>query len=125
MIDQELNRGQMARALGVDSMAAVQRALARVAATRPVCLSPLADAAAMPEGPRSSVRLMVVTGTGVAAPTDAYLSFSAILAEERIGGSVWVPAILNIYQVASRTNPLLCQSLFAQLGDKPVGACGR
>ena len=117
-------RAQMARSLGVDSSVAVQRALALVAARRPVCLSPLGDAAAMPDGPRTAVRLVLVTGPA-AAPADMHLSFSELIATERIGGSVWVPEILHIYQIASRSNPLLCQSLFAQLGDRPVGACGR
>ncbi|MBW8771714.1 MAG: hypothetical protein JF590_00235 [Gemmatimonadetes bacterium] len=117
-------RAQMARSLGVDSSVAVQRALALVAARRPVCLTPLGDAAAMPDGPRTAVRLVLVTGQ--AAPSaDMHLSFSELIAAERIGRSVWVPEILHIYQVASQTNPLLCQSLFAQLGDRPVGACGR
>ncbi len=117
-------RAQMARSLGVDSSVAVQRALALAAAHRPVCLSPLGDAAAMPDGPRTAVRLVLVTGPAT-APADMHLSFSELIAAERIGGSVWVPEILHIYQVASQSNPLLCQSLFAQLGDRPVGACGR
>jgi hypothetical protein len=117
-------RAQMARALGVDSSVAVQRALALAASRRPVCLTPLGDEAAMPEGPRSVVRLVIVTGAAT-APSDMHLSFSDLIASERIGGSVWVPEILHIYQVASQSNPLLCQSLFAQLGDRPVGACGR
>ncbi len=117
-------RAQMARSLGVDSSMAVQRALALVAARRPVCLSPLGDAAAMPDGPRTAVRLVLVTGPAT-APADMHLSFSELIAAERIGRSVWVPEILHIYQVASQSNPLLCQSLFAQLGDRPVGACGR
>jgi hypothetical protein len=54
-----------------------------------------------------------------------HLGFTDFLAAERIGRSVWVPGILHIYQVAAQANPLLCQSLFAQLGDRPVGACGR
>ena len=117
-------RGQMARALGVDSTVAVQRALALVALRRPVCLAPLGDAAAMPEGPRTAIRLVLVTGPAT-APADMHLAFSDLLAAERAGRSVWVTEILRIYQVASQTNPLLCQSLFAQLGDRPVGACGR
>ena len=117
-------RAQMARSLGVDSSVAVQRALALVAARRPVCLSPLGDAAAMPDGPRTAVRLVLVTGPAT-APADLHLSFAELIAAERIGRSVWVPEILHIYQIASRSNPLLCQSLFAQLGDRPVGACGR
>ena len=117
-------RGQMARALGVDSGVAVQRALALVSAHRTVCLAPLADAAAMPDGNRSAVRLVLVTGPA-APPADLHLTFTDFLAAERAGNSVWVPELLRIYQVASRANPLLCQSLFAQMGDRPVGACGR
>ena len=117
-------RGQMARSLGVDSSVAVQRALGLVAARRPVCLSPLADAAAMPEGQRTAVRLVLVTGPAT-PPVEMHLAFTDFIAAERSGHSVWVPEILRIYQVASRSNPLLCQSLFAQLGDRPVGACGR
>jgi hypothetical protein len=117
-------RGQMARALGVDSTVVVQRALGLVAAHRPVCLSPLADAAAMPEGVRTSVRLVVVTGPAT-PPADLHLQFTDFISAERLGGSVWVPELLRIYQIASRSNPLLCQSLFTQLGDRPVGACGR
>lgn len=117
-------RGQMARALGVDSGVAVQRALGLVAQHRPVCLSPLADAAAMPEGTRTAVRLVLVTGPAT-PPADAHLAFTEFLEAERAGRSVWVPELLRIYQVASRANPLLCQSLFAQMGDRTVGACGR
>lgn len=117
-------RAQMARSLGVDSAVAVQRALALVAVRRPVCLSPLGDAVAMPDGPRTAVRLVLVTGPA-SAPADMHLSFADLIAAERIGRSVWVPEILHIYQVASQSNPLLCRSLFAQLGDRPVGACGR
>ena len=117
-------RGQMARALGVDSSVAVQRALGLVSRHRPVCLSPLADAAAMPEGTRTAVRLVLVTGPAT-PPADAHLAFTEFLEAERAGHSVWVPELLRIYQVASRANPLLCQSLFAQIGDRPVGACGR
>lgn len=117
-------RGQMARALGVDSNLAVQRALALVSAHRPVCLAPMADAAAMPDGARTPVRLVLVTGPAT-PPAELHLAFTDLIAAERVGHSVWVPELLRIYQVASRSNPLLCQSLFAQLGDKPVGACGR
>lgn len=117
-------RAQMSRALGVDSNVAVQRALGLVSARRPVCLAPLADAAAMPPGVQTAVRLVLVTGPA-APPADLHLAFSDFLAAERVGRSVWVPEILRIYQVAALTNPLLCQSLFAQMGDKPVGACGR
>src|SRR6478752_633357 len=117
-------RGQMARSLGVDSSVVIQRALGLVASRRPICLAPLADAAAMPEGVRTPVRLMLVTGVAV-APGNEHLSFAAFLAGDRGGRSVWVPEVLRIYQVAAQSNPLLCQSLFAQLGDRPVGACGR
>lgn len=117
-------RVQMARSLGVDPGIAVQRALALVAARRPVCLAPLADAAAMPDGQRTAVRLVLVTGAAT-PPADMHLGFSDFIAAERSGRSVWTAEILRIYQVASRSNPLLCQSLFAQLGDRPVGACGR
>ena len=108
----------------VRAAVAIQRALAVVSTRRSVCLAPLADAAAMPDGPRTPVRLVVVTGTA-RAPVDQHLAFSDFIAAERAGRSVWVPEILRIYQVASQSNPLLCRSLFAQLGDRPVGACGR
>jgi hypothetical protein len=117
-------RGQMAFALGVDSQVTIQRALGLVAARRPVCLAPLADAAAMPEGGTSPIRLVLVKGAGD-APSDVHLTFTQILAEERTGRSVWAPEVLRVYRMAARSNPLLCQSLFSQLGDKPVGACGR
>ncbi|HEX7917954.1 MAG TPA: hypothetical protein VF454_01050 [Gemmatimonadales bacterium] len=117
-------RGQMARSLGVDSAVAIQRALALVSQRRVICLAPLADAAAMPEGPRTAVRLVLVTGEAT-APADQHLAFTDFIASERAGRSVWTPEILRIYQVASQSNPLLCRSLFAQLGDRPVGACGR
>lgn len=117
-------RAQMARALGVDSNVAVQRALGAVAAHRPVCLAPLADAAAMPAGAQTPIRLVLVVG-GDRAPAEMHLAFSEFIEAERLGRSVWTPEILRIYQVASQANPLLCQSLFAQMGDKPVGACGR
>ncbi len=117
-------RAKMAQSLGVDSSVAIQRALGLVAARRPICLAPLADEAAMPEGPRTAVRLVMVTGPMTPA-TPEYLAFTAFLAAERSSGSIWVPEVLRIYQVAARSNPLLCQSVFAQMGDKPVGACGR
>src|SRR5207344_3330942 len=60
-------RGQMARSLGVDSSIVIQRALGLVASRRPICLAPLADAAAMPEGVRTPVRLVLVTGVAVAS----------------------------------------------------------
>jgi hypothetical protein len=117
-------RGEMARSLGVDSGVAIQRALTLVAARRPICLAPLADEAAMPEGPRTAVRLVMVAGPMNPTPTD-FLAFTSFLSAERVGRSVWVPEVLRIYQVAARSNPILCQSLFTQMGDKPVGACGR
>ncbi len=117
-------RGQMAHSLGVDSAVAIQRALGLVAQRRVICLAPLADAAAMPDGPRTAVRLVLVTGNAN-APADQHLAFTDFIAAERAGRSVWTAEILRIYQVASQSNPLLCRSLFAQLGDRPVGACGR
>ena len=117
-------RGQMARSLGVDSSVVIQRALGLVAARRPICLAPLADAAAMPEGVRTPVRLVLVTGRATPS-SDEHLTFGAFLAGDRSGRSVWIHEVLRIYQVAAQSNPLLCQSLFAQMGDRPVGACGR
>jgi hypothetical protein len=117
-------RGRIAVALGVDSALVIQRALAQVAAQRPVCLSPLADAAALPDGPRTPARLVVVLGAGD-PPADQHLSFTAFVTAERAAGSVWTAELLRSYRAAAIANPILCRSLFVQLGDRPVGACGR
>ena len=70
------------------------------------------------------MRLVMIAGPMNPTPPE-FLAFTAFLAAERGGRSIWVPEVLRIYQVAARSNPILCQSLFAQMGDKPVGACGR
>src|SRR5689334_8244744 len=74
-------RGQMARSLGVDSAVAIQRALGLVAQRRVICLAPLADAAAMPDGPRTAVRLVLVTGNA-SAPADQHLAFTDFISAE-------------------------------------------
>jgi hypothetical protein len=118
-----LYRAQIAAALGVDAGLPVRQALAAVASRRPVCLTPLADSAAVPSSSMVPVRLVrVYTPSPVATPD--ILTVTDLLQSERVGGTVWTVDIRRIYATAAHYNALLCSGLLSPLGDRPLGACG-
>ena len=119
-----LYRVQMASALGVDPRLPVRHALAAVAPRRPICLTPMADTAAVPFTRFTAVRLVRV-GPASAPVTEDVLSVSDLMEMERKGVTVWTVDIRRIYAAAATHNALLCSGLLHTLGDRPLGACGR
>ncbi len=117
-----LYRRQMASALDVDASWPASRALAAASSRRPLCLSPLGDSSLVP-GPFAPVRLVRVTGPA-RSPTPDVLTITEFIAFEQRGTSVWAAHVRAIYSAAARYNALLCGGLLAQLGDRPLGACG-
>lgn len=118
-----LYRGQIAAALGVDPALPVRQAIAAVSTRRPICLTPMADTAAVPFTRFTPVRLVRVN-IATAGPTDDVLSVTDLLQMERMGGTVWTTDIRRIYAIAAGHNALLCSGLLQSLGDRPLGACG-
>ncbi len=119
-------RRSMAVALEADPAVSVRETLARTAARRPVCLSPLADSAAAPLGSWTPVRLVRVSGRpdpGAALPEP--LTVTDLIAAERDGGTAWTREVRAVYQSAARYNRLLCAGILALVGDPPLGTCGR
>jgi hypothetical protein len=117
-----LYRVQIAAALGVDPALPVRQAIGAVSARRPVCLTPLADTAAVPFTAFVPVRLVRVNAAAV--PTDDVLTVTDLLEIEHQGGTVWTTDIRRIYALAAKHNPLLCGGLLKSLEDRPLGACG-
>lgn len=118
-----LYRAQIATSLGVDPMLPVRQAVAAVASRRPICLTPMADTAAVPFSGLVPVRLVRVHAE-ISAPTADVLSVTDLLRTERVGGTVWTVDIRRIYAAAAQHNALLCSGLLSPLGDRPLGACG-
>ncbi|MEO8200768.1 MAG: hypothetical protein ABI679_09630 [Gemmatimonadota bacterium] len=118
-----LYRAQIASALGVDPNLPVRQAIAAVAARRPICLTPMADTAAVPFTQFTPVRLVRVNLSS-AGPTDDVLTVTELVQVEHMGGTVWTTDIRRIYAIAAGHNSLLCSGLLQSLGDRPLGACG-
>ncbi len=114
-------RMRMAAAMGVDPALPVQRALAAVAASRPLCLSPGSDTAAAPRLAWVPFRLVRVNRP----PTgeEGSLSITELLKAARSGDSPWVNDVRGVYDKAARQNALLCSSLLLLFGDAPPPAC--
>jgi hypothetical protein len=118
-----LYRAKVAEALGVDPRLPVQQALATASARRPICLTPLADPAAVPFTRFTPIRLVRVNAS-TAVPTDDILSVTDLMEMERRGDTAWTVELRRIYSTAALFNPLLCSGLLQRLGDRPLGACG-
>jgi hypothetical protein len=114
-------RLRMAQAMGVNPALPVQRALAEVAAQRPLCLSPGTDSAAAPTMSWAPFRLVRLSRPPV-PDTDA-LSVTELLKASRQSGSPWVGEVRSVYDHAARHNTLLCSSLLMLYGDTPPPAC--
>lgn len=114
-------RGRVAGALDVDSALAVQTALAEAARRRPVCLTPGADAAALPSAAWHPVRLVRVDRE--ASPPAEPLSLTSYVTAVREGPTDWTRAARDVYSAAARWNALLCGGLLRQL-EVPPPACG-
>jgi hypothetical protein len=114
-------RTRMAAAMGVDPTLPVQRALAFVAANRPLCLSPGTDPAAAP--PLAWVPFRLVRLSRQSVPGDDVLSTTELLKAVRSGESPWVRDVRGVYDAAARQNSLLCSSLLLLYGDAPPPAC--
>lgn len=116
-------RTQMAGALGVDSVLAVQAALAAASRKQPVCLTPGADPAALPQATWHPVRLVRVDRAGAELPA-APLSMVHYIEAVRQGPTPWTHAVRDVYAGAARHNALLCGGLLSAL-EVPPPACGR
>jgi hypothetical protein len=118
-----LYRGWIAEALGVDSKLPVRQALGAIADRRTICLTPMADTAAVPFTRFIPVRLVRVN-TMASAPTGDVLSVTSLIEMERLGGTAWTVELRRIYAAAAVHNTLLCSGVLQRLGDRPLGACG-
>ena len=118
-----LYRVRIAEALGVDSKLPVRQALGAVARRRTICLTPMADTAAVPFTRFAAVRLVRVN-TQDASPTADVLSVTSLLEMEKLGGTAWTVELRRIYAAAAAHNTLLCSGVLQRLGDRPLGACG-
>lgn len=116
-----LYRMRMAAAMGVDPALPVQRALATVAANRPLCLSPGTDSAAAP--PLAWVPFRLVRVSRPTTAGDGIFSVTELLKAARSGDSPWVKDVRGVYDAAARQNALLCSSLLLLFGDAPPPAC--
>ena len=118
-----LYRARIAAELDVDPRLPVRQALARVAGRRTICLTPLADTAAVPFTTFIPVRLVRVNRPAK-EPTDDVLSVTSLIEMERLGGTAWTVELRRIYAAAASHNTLLCSGVLQRLGDRPLGACG-
>jgi hypothetical protein len=118
-----LYRARIAEALGVDAKLPVRQALGAVADRRTICLTPMADTAAVPFTKFVAVRLVRVN-TPDATPTPEVLSVTSLVEMERLGGTAWTVELRRIYAAAAAHNNLLCSGVLQPLGNRPLGACG-
>ncbi len=118
-----LYRTRIARALGVDARLPVRQALGAVADRRTICLTPMADTAAVPFTAFTAVRLVRVNHAAP-APTADVLSVTDLIEMERQGETAWTVELRRIYAAAAAHNALLCSGVLQRLGDRPLGACG-
>jgi len=114
-------RQRMAAAMGVDPALPVQRALAAVASSRPICLSPTTDLAAAPALAWEPHRMVRVSRPAPMSP-DA-LSITELIKASHQVRSPWVQDVRGVYDAAARSNPVLCSSLLTFFGDTPPAAC--
>jgi len=114
-------RLRMATAMGVDPALPVQLALAAVASSRPVCLSPTTDLAAAPALAWQPHRMVLVSRR--APDGTAALSVTELVQASRQDRSPWVRDVRGVYDAAARNNALLCGSLLTFFGDTPPPAC--
>ena len=114
-------RLRMATAMGVDPALPVQRALAAVAVSRAICLSPNTDLAAAPALAWSPFRMVRVSRA--ASPGPEALGVTELLKAARQGGSPWMNDVREVYDRAARYNTLLCSSLLMFFGDTPPAEC--
>jgi hypothetical protein len=114
-------RLRMATAMGVDAALPVQRALAAVAASRTVCLSPTTDLAAAPALSWEPYRLVRVSRSP--GPSADALSVAELIKASHQARSPWVKDVRDVYEAAARHNALLCSSLLAFVGETPPAGC--
>lgn len=114
-------RERIAAMLGVDARLPLREALAAAASRRPVCISPSADEAAVPQATWRIRRLARVSLGEV--PADAALSFAALAEQERSGGAAWLPETRAVYERAAQRNPQLCPALRTAMAGAPPAAC--
>lgn len=118
-----LYRARIARALDVDPRLPVRQALGAVSGRRTICLTPMADTAAVPFTQFTPVRLVRVNAPS-AAPTRDIVTVTNLIEMERQGGTAWTIELRRIYAAAAGHNVLLCSGVLQRLGDRPLGACG-
>jgi hypothetical protein len=114
-------RLRMATAMGVDAALPVQRALAAVAVSRTVCLSPTTDLAAAPALSWEPYRMVRVSRSP--GPSPDALSVVELVKASHQARSPWVQDVRDVYEAAARYNALLCGSLLAFVGEKPAAGC--
>ena len=114
-------RNRAAELLQVDPAATLRDALTDAASRRPICVTPAADAAAIPDMPWHASRLVRVN-RGEASPADA-LAFTSLVEASRGDASAWVAEVRAVYDGASRYNVLLCPVLQPVFGNTPPAAC--
>lgn len=106
-------RGQMARAIGVDSSEDLPTALVSAGAKRPICLSPSLGELAVGPLVWHPMRIALVAGRLNDADNETPIS---VFQFARIGltSSVWGIPIRDLYDTAAQRNRVLCTSLFAR-----------
>jgi hypothetical protein len=114
-------RAMAAQTLDVDPALPVRAAVAAAAATRPICLSPGTDEAAVPSTPWYAARLVRVSRPDVSL--DDALSVTDAITADRGRASPWLPVIRSVYAAAARHNTMLCPVLLPIFGDVPPAAC--
>ena len=112
-------RLRMAAAMGVDPALPVQRALAAVAVSRTVCLSPTTDLAAAPALSWEPFRLVRVSRAP--APGPEALSVVELLKASRQGRSPWVQDVRAVYEAAARNNACSAAACFPSSGTPAAG----
>ncbi len=106
-------RGQMARAIGVDSSKDLASALVSAGAKRPICLSPTLGALAVGPLDWHPMRIALVAGRLSDADNETPISVFQ-LARIGLTSSVWGIPIRDLYDTAAQRNRVLCTSLFAR-----------
>jgi hypothetical protein len=114
-------RRRMALLLQVDPALSLRNALTDAASRRPICISPAADAAVVPDMQWHASRLVRVNRGDV--PAGDALAFTALLEASEGDASAWVAEVRAVYDGASRHNVLLCPVLQPVFGDTPPVAC--
>jgi hypothetical protein len=122
--DDSLYRVRMAEALAIPPVAPVAQALAVVAEHRPVCLSPMTDAATAPRLPVIAFRLVRIAGPEAPEMPDP-LGIIELTMAERGRPTALSRQVVDLYTRAARYNPVLCTSLLVPLGARQRSTCGR